>query len=97
MPFTAADIEAEHELAMASLSKQQRWALYRVQRAYQEAQFNHRRMSENLARLFADEARRRNESEALHAAAPTNGAAASSAQGPSDAPAAEPPRRESRA
>ena len=68
MPYTAADIEAEHDRALEHLSKEQRWALYRVQRAYQESHFNHRKTSENLAHLFEDEAKRRNEAEVLHGA-----------------------------
>jgi hypothetical protein len=64
MPVTPADIEAEHHEALDSLTKEQRWALYRVQRAYQESHFNHRKMQENLDKIFEDEARRRNEAEA---------------------------------
>jgi hypothetical protein len=63
MPVTAADIEAEHYKALDSLTKEQRWALYRVQRAYQESHFNHRKLAENLEQIFADEAKRRNEAE----------------------------------
>ena len=69
MPITPEDVEAEHHEALESLSKEQRWALSRVQRAYQESHFNHRRMGENLEKIFADEARRRNEAEAQHEAA----------------------------
>jgi hypothetical protein len=64
MPVTPTDIEAEHHEALDSLTKEQRWALYRVQRAYQESHFNHRKMQENLDKIFEDEARRRNEAEA---------------------------------
>jgi len=65
MPVTAADIEAEHHAALDSLSKEQRWALYRMQRAFQESNFNHRKIGDNLARLFEEEARKRNEASAL--------------------------------
>jgi hypothetical protein len=64
MPITPAEIEDEHRQALDSLTKEQRWALYRVQRAYQESHFNHRKMAENLDRIFEDEALRRNEAEA---------------------------------
>ncbi len=63
MPVTAADIEAEHHKALDSLSKEQRWALYRVQRAYQESHFNHRKIVENLEKIFEAEAQRRNEAD----------------------------------
>ena len=65
MPVTPDDIESEHKDALESLTKEQRWALYRVQRAYQESHFNHKKMAENLETIFADEAKRRNEAEAL--------------------------------
>ena len=83
MPFTAADIEAEHDRALETLTKEQRWALYRMQRAYQESHFNHRKISENLVRLFEDEARRRNEAEAQHGVHddPRSGAAENSKAG----------------
>lgn len=61
MPVTPEDVEAEHHKALDSLTREQRWALYRVQRAYQESHFNHRKIGENLGKIFADEARRRNE------------------------------------
>jgi hypothetical protein len=64
MPITAEEIEDEHRQALDSLTREQRWALDRVQRAYQESHFNHRKMAENLDRIFEDEARRRNEAEA---------------------------------
>jgi hypothetical protein len=64
MPVTPADIEAEHHRALDSLTREQRWALYRVQRAYQESHFNHHRIGENLEKIFAAEAVRRNEAEA---------------------------------
>lgn len=66
MPITAEDVEAEHKKALDSLTREQRWALSRVQRAHQEAHFNHRKMGENLEKIFQDEARRRNAAEALH-------------------------------
>jgi hypothetical protein len=65
MPVTPADIETEHHEALESLTREQRWALYRVQRAYQESHFNHRKIGENLEKIFEDEARRRNEAENL--------------------------------
>jgi hypothetical protein len=65
MPITPEDIEDEHRQALDSLSKEQRWALHRVQRASQESHFNHKKMAENLDRIFEDEARRRNEAESL--------------------------------
>ena len=64
MPVTSRDIEAEHHEALESLTKEQRWALSRVQRAYQESHFNHRKIIENLEKIFEDEARRRNEADA---------------------------------
>ena len=67
MPVTPADVEAEHRQALETLTKEQRWALYRVQRAYQESHFNHHRIGENLEKIFEDEARRRNEAEARKA------------------------------
>lgn len=63
MPITPKEIEAEHHQALDSLTKEQRWALHRVQRAYQESRFNHRRMTDNLERIFEDEADQRNEAE----------------------------------
>jgi hypothetical protein len=66
MPITAEDVEAEHKLALDSLTREQRWALSRVQRAYQESHFNHKKMGENLEKIFEDEARKRNAAEALH-------------------------------
>ena len=36
MPMTPQEIEEEHRRALESLTKEQRWALYRVQRAYQD-------------------------------------------------------------
>lgn len=63
MPVTPEDVEAEHRRALESLTKEQRWALSRVQRAYQESHFNHRKIGENLEKIFEDEARRRNEAE----------------------------------
>ncbi len=64
MPISPEEIEDEHHQALDSLTKEQRWALYRVQRAYQESHFNHKKMAENLDRIFEDEALRRNEAEA---------------------------------
>lgn len=64
MPITPEEIEDEHRRALDSLTKEQRWALHRVQRAYQESHFNHKKMVENLDRIFEDEANRRNEAEA---------------------------------
>ena len=66
MPVTAEDVESEHREALESLTREQRWALSRVQRAYQESHFNHKKMAENLDKIFEDEARRRNAAEALH-------------------------------
>ena len=68
MPITPEEIEQEHRQALDSLSKEQRWALFRVQRAYQESHFNHKRIAENLDKIFEDEARRRNEAEQLRRA-----------------------------
>jgi len=64
MPVTATDIETEHHKALDSLTKEQRWALYRVQRAYQESHFNHRKIGENLTKIFEQEAERRNDADA---------------------------------
>ncbi|OYX31915.1 MAG: hypothetical protein B7Y99_09275 [Caulobacterales bacterium 32-69-10] len=58
MPVTPQDVEAEHREALESLTREQRWALSRVQRAYQESHFNHKKMAENLDKIFEDEARR---------------------------------------
>ena len=66
MPVTPEDVEAEHHKALDSLTREQRWALSRVQRAYQESHFNHRKIGENLEKIFQDEAKRRNEAEAAH-------------------------------
>lgn len=63
MPITPEEIAAEHHQALDSLTKEQRWALYRLQRAHQESHFNHRKMADNLDRIFEDEAQRRNEAE----------------------------------
>lgn len=67
MPITPEEIEDEHHKALDSLSKEQRWALSRVQRAYQESHFNHRKIAENLEKIFEDEAERRNAAEQAHA------------------------------
>jgi hypothetical protein len=66
MPITPEDIESEHHKALDSLSKEQRWALHRVQRAFQESHFNHRKITENLDKIFEDEAERRNAAEQAH-------------------------------
>jgi len=66
MPVTPEEIESEHNEALESLTEEQRRALFRVQRASRESHFNHRRMAENLERIFDDEARRRNEAAAQH-------------------------------
>jgi predicted phage gp36 major capsid-like protein len=63
MPITPEEIEAEHQRALDSLTKEQRWALSRLQRAQQESHFNHKKMMDNLERIFEDEAQRRNEAE----------------------------------
>lgn len=55
------DIEAEHQEALATLTREQRWALSRLQRATQASQFNHKKIADNLDRIFEDEAVRRNE------------------------------------
>ena len=68
MPVTAEDIEAEHDKALAELTREQHWALSRIQRAYQESHFNHRRISENLSRIFEAEAKARNDAEAVRQA-----------------------------
>ena len=65
MPVTREDIEAEHDQALAALTREQHWALSRIQRAYQESHFNHRRIGENLGKIFESEAKARNEAEAL--------------------------------
>lgn len=69
MPVTPEDVEAEHHKALESLTREQRWALSRVQRAYQESHFNHRKMVENLEKIFEDEAKLRNQAEANRSAA----------------------------
>ncbi len=72
MSVTPDDIESEHEKALAGLSREQHWALSRIQRAYQESHFNHRRICDNLSKIFECEARARNEAEALRGADPTD-------------------------
>ena len=76
MPITPEQIESEHREALESLTKEQRWALSRVQRAYQESHFNHRKIVENLDKIFEEEARRRNAAEILHRGDAVTGGAA---------------------
>ena len=58
--FTATDIRAEHEAALAALSPEQRRALQRLSRARQQSPFNQKWPTENLAALFEAEAAERN-------------------------------------
>jgi hypothetical protein len=57
--FTAADIEAEHRAALASLTSDQRRALDRLANARQRTNFNGRFPQENLQAIFAAEAQTR--------------------------------------
>ncbi len=61
MSITPDSIEAEHKAAINSLTSDQQRALARVRRASQMSHFNHRRVVENLAQIFAEEAKRRSE------------------------------------
>ena len=56
---TAADIEAEHRAALASLTADQRRALDRLASARQRTNFNGRFPQENLQAIFAAEAEAR--------------------------------------
>jgi hypothetical protein len=58
--FTANDIKAEHEAAVATLTPAQRRALNRVEHARRRCPFNNRTTSENLIFIFEAEASRRN-------------------------------------
>lgn len=53
-------VKAEHETALATLTHEQRRALYRIERAQQLTNFNHRHWRENLTALFESEAEARN-------------------------------------
>ena len=61
MPVTPEDVEAEHNAAIQSLTKEQHRALSRMQRAYQLSHFNHHKLVENLHEIFRSEAEARNE------------------------------------
>jgi hypothetical protein len=56
---TAADIEAEHRAALATLTPDQRRALDRLANARQRTNFNGRFPQENLQAIFAAEAEAR--------------------------------------
>ena len=56
MTVTPEQIEAEHNAALASLTENQRRAIYRLQQAKQRAAFNGRMPGENLRAMFAAEA-----------------------------------------
>ena len=57
---TAADIEAEHKAALATLTPDQRRALERLANARQRTNFNGRFPQDNLKAIFAAEAEARN-------------------------------------
>ncbi len=57
--LTAADIEAEHRAALATLTPDQRRALDRLANARQRTNFNGRFPQENLQAIFAAEAEAR--------------------------------------
>ena len=54
--FSAAEIEAEHNAALAALTPEQRRALERLANARQRTNFNGRFPQENLRAIFAAEA-----------------------------------------
>ena len=56
---TPAEIEAEHEAALAALTPEQRRALERLANARQRTNFNGRFPQENLKAIFAAEAEAR--------------------------------------
>jgi hypothetical protein len=58
--ITAAEIEAEHRAALATLTPDQRRALDRLANARQRTNFNGRFPQENLQAIFAAEAQARN-------------------------------------
>jgi len=60
MDATASDVRLEHEVALATLTHEQRRALYRIERAQQISAFNGRFWRDNLADLFESEAEARN-------------------------------------
>ena len=60
MLFTANDIKAEHEAAVAALTPEQRRALGRLEHARRRCPFNNRTAGENLIEIFEAEATRRN-------------------------------------
>ena len=62
--ITAADIEAEHKAALATLTPDQRRALDRLANARQRTNFNGRFPQENLQAIFAAEAVARSRSAA---------------------------------
>jgi hypothetical protein len=56
---SAADVEAEHQAALAALTPEQRRALERLANARQRTNFNGRFPQENLKAIFAAEAESR--------------------------------------
>lgn len=64
---TAAEIEAEHNAALATLTPEQRRALHRLANARQRTNFNGRFPQENLRAIFAAEAEARCRGEAAAA------------------------------
>ncbi len=62
---TAADIEAEHRAALATLTPDQRRALDRLANARQRTNFNGRFPQENLQAIFAAEAQARTRAAAV--------------------------------
>ncbi len=58
--FTAKDIKAEHEAAVAAFTPEQRRALWRFEHARRQCPFNNRSPTENLVAIFEAEAVRRN-------------------------------------
>lgn len=61
---SAADIEAEHQAALAALTPEQRRALERLANARQRTNFNGRFPQENLKAIFVAEAQARSRANA---------------------------------
>ena len=57
--ISAADVEAEHQAALATLTPEQRRALERLANARQRTNFNGRFPQENLKAIFVAEAQSR--------------------------------------
>jgi hypothetical protein len=57
--MTAADVRAEHEEALRRLTPEQRQAIFRLERASQQTNFNGRHWRDNLQAIFETEALKR--------------------------------------